>query len=87
MVGRLTAMRVYDLIFSGSRSVSDLIAVLVHKMHMSLCGELLMKRIVVDTRKKSMLTIIAVGEGVWNGIVVSGVLAVSAMLINWAWPL
>ncbi len=46
-----------------------------------------MKEIEFDTRKKSIATMLAIGEGLWNGIVVSGVLVVSAMLIKWTWPL
>lgn len=41
-----------------------------------------MKSIELDERKKHMSTVIAIAEGLWNGVVVSGVLVVSAMLIK-----
>lgn len=44
-----------------------------------------MKSIQVDIRKKYMSIVMAVAEGLWNGIVVSGVLTVSAMLIKSVW--
>lgn len=44
-----------------------------------------MKSIQLEVRKKYMRTVVAVAEGLWNGIVVSGVLIVSAMLIKCVW--
>lgn len=58
-----------------------------HKSHNSqpLDIRVAMKSIQFDVRKKYMSTVMAVAEGLWNGIVVSGVLIVSAILIKSAW--
>jgi tetrahydromethanopterin S-methyltransferase subunit F len=39
----------------------------------------------LDSRKKYVGVMISVAEGVWNGVVVSGVLVVSALLIDEFW--
>lgn len=44
-----------------------------------------MKGFGLDSRKRYMSTVISVAEGLWNGIVVSGVLIVSALLIKSFW--
>ncbi len=41
-----------------------------------------MKNLEYNDRKKYLSTMVAVGEGIWNGIVVSGILVVSAFLIR-----
>lgn len=41
-----------------------------------------MKNIEIGAKKKYLKTMTAVAEGLWSGIVVSGVLAVSAVLIK-----
>jgi len=41
-----------------------------------------MRSIQVEVRKKYLSTLVAVAEGLWNGIVVSGVLVVSVLLIK-----
>lgn len=41
-----------------------------------------MKSLEYNDRKKYLNTIAAVGEGIWNGIVVSGILVISAFLIR-----
>jgi len=46
-----------------------------------------MKSIGADIEKKYLGVLIAVAEGLWNGVVVSGVLIVSALLIKSALPL
>lgn len=42
----------------------------------------MMKSIELIKKKKNLDTIIAVAEGLWNGIVVSAVLVVSVMLVR-----
>lgn len=44
-----------------------------------------MKSAAYNERKKYLSTVIAIGEGVWNGVVVSGVLAISAFLVHTFW--
>jgi len=44
-----------------------------------------MKSTEYNGRKRSLETIAAIGEGLWNGIVVSGVMLISAFLINRFW--
>jgi hypothetical protein len=44
-----------------------------------------MKDIEWEARKKYFSAIMAVTEGLWNGVVISGVLAVSALLVNRFW--
>lgn len=58
-----------------------------HSSHnsQSLNMRVTMKSIQLEVRKKYMNTVMAVAEGLWNGIVVSGVLIVSAMLIKCVW--
>lgn len=44
-----------------------------------------MKSIDYDNRKKFLSTAMAIAEGVWNGVVVSGVMAISVFLIDQFW--
>ncbi len=44
-----------------------------------------MKSVEYKSRRKQLDTVIAIGEGLWNGLVVSGVIAVSAFLIDTFW--
>lgn len=44
-----------------------------------------MKSVEINDRKRYRDTVIAIAEGVWNGIVVSGVMTISALLIERFW--
>jgi len=46
-----------------------------------------MRSVECNDRKKYFGIAVAVAEGLWNGVVVSGVLAISAFLINRFWLL
>ncbi len=57
---------------------------IVRTLIINSCG-LLMKTINLDSRKKYLGTLMAVAEGLWSGVVVSGVLVISAFLIKSVW--
>lgn len=44
-----------------------------------------MKSMEYDNRKRYLSTAMAIAEGVWNGIVVSGVMTISVFLIDTFW--
>jgi len=46
-----------------------------------------MKTVEYNDRKRYLSVVMAVAEGLWNGVVVSGVLAISAFLIKQFWLL
>lgn len=44
-----------------------------------------MKSVRCDSRKKYLITAMAIAEGVWNGLVVSTVITISAFLVDTFW--